>query len=219
VEFAAFYQTSRHAGGDYYDVLPLGDRRFAIIVADVSGHGAPAAIIMAMIRAVLHAHPGIPDDPPAVMHYINRHFTYLWETSMFATAVFAVVDLERMTLRVSCAGHPPPLLMQGGGGVASVPVVSTMPLLFMELGDVPCFELQLRPRDRLLFYTDGITERQTTASDDDMYDVERLAVSLGETGDAGPTLAVERLVAGVERFAAGHEPDDDQTLLLMVIAD
>jgi sigma-B regulation protein RsbU (phosphoserine phosphatase) len=217
VEFAAFYQTSRHAGGDYYDVLPLGDRRFAIMVADVSGHGAPAAIIMAMIRAVLHAHPGLPDDPPAVMHYINRHFTYLWDTAMFATAVFAVVDLERMSLRVSCAGHPPPLLMQRGGGVASISVTSTMPLLFMELGDVPSVELPLAPGDRVLFYTDGITERQTSSSDD-MYDVERLASAMAEAGDAGPRAAVSRIVAGVEAFAAGHEPDDDQTLLLMAIS-
>ena len=92
ISFGSYYQTSRHAGGDYYDVLPLGGDRFGIMVADVSGHGAPAAIVMAMIRAVVHTYPGVPDDPPAVLRYINRHFRFLWDTSMYATAVYAVLD-------------------------------------------------------------------------------------------------------------------------------
>src|SRR5262249_62195592 len=78
-EFGAYYRTSRHAGGDYYDVLELDADRCGIIMADVSGHGAPAAIVMAMIRAVLHSYPA-PDDPPAVLHHLNRHFRYLWDS-------------------------------------------------------------------------------------------------------------------------------------------
>src|SRR5262249_46102871 len=80
-EFAAHYRRSRHAGGDYYDVLELDADRCGIIVVDVSGHGAPAAIVMAMIRAVLHSHPA-PDDPPAVLHHLNSHFRYLWESEI-----------------------------------------------------------------------------------------------------------------------------------------
>ena len=95
ISFGSYYQTSRHAGGDYYDVLPLGGDRLGILVADVSGHGAPAAIVMAMIRAVVHTYPGVADDPPAVLHYINRHFQFLWDTPMYATAVYAVVDAAR----------------------------------------------------------------------------------------------------------------------------
>ena len=94
ISFGSYYQTSRHAGGDYYDVLPLGGDRFGILVADVSGHGAPAAIVMAMIRAVVHTYPGVADDPREVLHYINRHFQFLWDTPMYATAVYAVVDAE-----------------------------------------------------------------------------------------------------------------------------
>ena len=95
VQLRPFYQTSRHAGGDYYDVLPLGGDRFGILVADVSGHGAPAAIVMAMIRAVVHTYPGVADDPPAVLHYINRHFQFLWDTPMYATAVYARARCRR----------------------------------------------------------------------------------------------------------------------------
>jgi sigma-B regulation protein RsbU (phosphoserine phosphatase) len=102
-EFAAYYRTSRHAGGDYYDVLELGGDRFGVMVADVSGHGAPAAMVMAMIRAVLHTLQ-VLGDPPAVLRQLNQHFQYLWESEIFATAIYGVLDARRLTLRLSAQG-------------------------------------------------------------------------------------------------------------------
>jgi serine phosphatase RsbU (regulator of sigma subunit) len=214
VRFAAYYQTSRHAGGDYYDVLELGPNRFGVMVADVSGHGAPAAIVMAMIRSALHAHPS-PDDPPAVLHDLNRHFEYLWDSSMFATAVYAVLDAERRTLRLSCAGHPLPLRTRALTPVAPLPVDAVMPLLLGELGDVPCYEEALRQGDRVLFYTDGVTDRE--AADGNMYDHTRLTSVLAEVGSLAPNAIVERLVADIDAFAGDHEPEDDETLLIVGI--
>jgi phosphoserine phosphatase RsbU/P len=212
VSFAAYYETSRHAGGDYYDVLPLGGDRFGIMVADVSGHGAPSAIVMAMIRAVLHTYPGVPDDPPAVLDHINRHFRFLWESSMYATAVYAVLDAGRETLRLSCAGHPPPLLLRSGQTATPLPIDPTMCLIWDELRDIPCAEQALRAGDRVVFYTDGITER--LAADGSMYDPDQFAAALTRIG-AAPTAAIVReIVAEVDRFAGGHEPEDDQTLLV-----
>jgi sigma-B regulation protein RsbU (phosphoserine phosphatase) len=211
--FAAFYQTSRHAGGDYYDVLPLGGDRFGIVVADVSGHGAPAAIVMAMIRAVIHTYPGVPDDPPAVLHYLNRHFGYLWETSMFATALYGVLDAGQRTLRLSCAGHPPPLLLGADRCVEPLGLEAVMSLFWDELGDVPCTEHVLSPGDRVVFYTDGITDRE--APDGTMYDEEGLLSALGGRAAAAPSAIVERIVAALDAFAGSHEPGDDQTLLVV----
>jgi sigma-B regulation protein RsbU (phosphoserine phosphatase) len=210
--FAAFYQTSRHAGGDYYDVLPLGGGRFGIIVADVSGHGAPAAIVMAMIRAVMHTYPAVPDDPPAVLHHLNRHFGYLWETSMFATALYGVLDAGQRTLRLSCAGHPPPLLVGIDGHVGPLCVNTVMALLWDDLGEVPCTEHELRPGDRVVFYTDGITDRE--APDGTMYDEAGLLAALGGTAAVAPSALVDRIVATLDAFARGHEPGDDQTLVV-----
>ena len=213
VSFAAYYETSRHAGGDYYDVLSLGGDRFGIMVADVSGHGAPAAIVMAMIRAVLHTYPGDAGDPPAVLHHINRHFRFLWDTAMYATAVYGVIDLGRRTLRVSSAGHPLPLLARGGHGVVHVPLETVMCLLWDELGHVPCAEHALESGDRLVFYTDGITDRQGPHGT--MYDPERLCEALARVAARRPAEIVERLVADLDAFAGGQEPDDDQTLVLV----
>ena len=213
VEFAAFYQTSRHAGGDYYDVIPIGAHRFGVVVADVSGHGAPAAIVMAMIRAVLHTYHDVLDEPVAVLHHLNRHFEFLWETAMFATAVYGVLDVERRTWRSIRAGHPPPLLVGPSRPVRTVASGESRMLLFGEMDGLADEEEPLAAGDRLVLYTDGLTDRQ--GPDGQMYDLDRLAAALGRHADAGPATILERLVADVEAFTGGREAEDDQTLLVI----
>ena len=216
VDFAAFYQTSRHAGGDYYDVIPIGPHQFGVIVADVSGHGAPAAIVMAMIRAVLHTFPGSPVHPPAVMNHINRHFQFLWDTAMFATAIYGVLDVQRRTWRSTCAGHPPPLLVRAGQGAAPLPSERTQMLLFSDLEAVGCNEQALHPGDRIVLYTDGITDR--SAPDGTLFEEDGLISALDRVARFAPASIVERLMIDLEAFAGGLEPDDDQTLLVIGMA-
>jgi sigma-B regulation protein RsbU (phosphoserine phosphatase) len=213
VDFAAFYQTSRHAGGDYYDVIPIGPHQFGVMVADVSGHGAPAAIVMAMIRAVLHTFPGLPVHPPAVMNHINRHFQFLWDTAMFATAVYGVLDLERRTWRSTCAGHPQPLLVRASEGVAPLPSERTQMLLFRDLEAVGCSDQALQPGDRIVLYTDGITDRG--APDGTLFEEDGLIAALDRVGAFSPVSIVERLMVDLEAFAGGLEAEDDQTLLVI----
>jgi sigma-B regulation protein RsbU (phosphoserine phosphatase) len=174
-------------------VLPLASDRYGVMVADVSGHGAPAAIIMAMIRAALHSHRGVHADPPAVLQTLNEHFAYLWDTEMFATAIYATVDSDTRELRVACAGHPPPLLVSAEG-VSPVAVDGVPPLLMMPLGTIPSTSMRLRPGDRVLFYTDGVTER--VDAEGRMYDLPRLSAALS---DAGPAAA-----GGTDRARRGR---------------
>jgi sigma-B regulation protein RsbU (phosphoserine phosphatase) len=212
--FSAYYRTSLYAGGDYYDVLQLPDGQFGVIVADVSGHGAPAAIVMAMIRAAVHAFPGFACDPAEMVRYLNRHFEFLWESPMFATALCALVDPTDRSVTIACAGHPPPLLLSRGT-VRAFPVQATLPVLMMNLPSVPEVRQILEPGDRLLFYTDGVTERHDPA--DDMYDFPRLMASLERSAGQTPDEQVRSIVADLDAFAGDREPDDDQTLLLMAI--
>lgn len=215
LQFATYYQTSRHAGGDYYDLIDLGNDRFGILVVDVSGHGAPAAIVMAMIRAVVHAYPGVADDPPALLHYINRHFRFLWDTPMYATALYAVIDVQRRTLRMSSAGHPLPLARRGNGA-EMLPGDTCMCVLWDELGEVPCSEHELSCGDVLVFYTDGITDRQ--AAGGAMFDLDRLREALQRTSARNPEQIVSSIVGELDAFAGGEEPDDDQTLVVIGLA-
>jgi sigma-B regulation protein RsbU (phosphoserine phosphatase) len=182
-----------------------------VVVADVSGHGAPAAIVMAMIRAVLHTCDAILHDPVAVLEHLNRHFEFLWDTAMFATAVYGVLDVERGTWRSIRAGHPPPLLVRPGRPSVEVRSGESRMLLFGELGGLVAEEQPLLPGDRLVCYTDGLTDRQ--GPDGQLYDVERLSMTLERGSDAAPAVMLERLVADVEAFTGGREAEDDQTVL------
>ena len=217
LEFGTFYRTSRHAGGDYYDVLDLGDGRFAVMVADVSGHGASAAIVMAMIRSVLHAHCGRQDDPGAMLGYINRHFRYLWDDAIFATAIYAVVDVRQKIVRLACAGHPPPLLVRHGQPVTAAAVDATVPLFFGEMQEIATSEHVVVTGDRLLFYTDGVTDHENAAGLP--YDVERLTSALDDARGLPAEATVNCVVADLEMFADGHEADDDQTLVLVEFSE
>ncbi len=213
VDFAAYYRTSRHAGGDYYDVLDLGDGRYGILVADVSGHGAPAAIVMAMLRTIVHT-VCQKDDPSAVLRQINQHFSYLWGGGMFATAFYGVLDVNTGTLRAACAGHPAPLLLRRDCTCAEpLTLNGVRPLLLMDIGDVPTTDHLLAPDDRLLLFTDGITDRE--APDGTMYDEARLVASLADAASLEPQAMIDRLIADVNAFSGDHEPNDDQTLLLL----
>ena len=211
VRFAASYQTCRHAGGDYYDVLPLGNGRFGVMVADVSGHGAPAAIVMAMIRAALHSHPEVHADPAAVLQTLNTHFEYLWDTEMFATAVYATVDATRREVRIACAGHPLPLLIGRGEKPRAIPLDAVTPLLMLPYGSVPVSVVDLQAGDRVLFYTDGVTERLD--AEGQMYELSRLSGAVSAMTHLAPAALIESIVDDLDRFAGGHEPEDDLTLV------
>jgi PAS domain S-box-containing protein len=216
VRFAAHYQTSRHAGGDYYDVMPFGASRFALVVFDVSGHGASAAIVMAMIRAVIHTDRTPCDDPASLLKRVNGHFRYLWDTPMYTTAIVSVLDLDRGVIRVASAGHPPPLRIRDGH-VSTFPAVNGPTLFWNELADPVVVDEPLQPGDRIVFYTDGITDR--VGPEEERFETPRLMESLQRGSRLGLAPMVEALQRDLDAFASGHEPDDDQTVLAVEVAE
>jgi phosphoserine phosphatase RsbU/P len=212
LSFAAHYETSRHVGGDYYDIVSLPNKQYGILIADVSGHGAPSAIVMAMIRAVFHTLPGPAVDPPSVLQFINRHFKFLWGTSMLATALYTVVDPLQRRMRMACAGHPPPLFLHRDI-VSQLDCDASLPLLLMDLPNIPCYERALEHGDQVLFYTDGITECED--NEGTMYETGRLMDAFHMSRHSSPQQLLDSLVGGITRFTGGRERADDQTLLLM----
>jgi sigma-B regulation protein RsbU (phosphoserine phosphatase) len=212
LSFTAHYQTSRYAGGDYYDVVRLPEDRCGVLIADVSGHGASSAILMAMLRAVFHAYPEPPLDPAALLRFLNDQFRFLWGSPQLATAFYAVIDGRTRQMSAACAGHNPPLILHGEEA-ALLTYQPTIPLLVMDLPAVPVSQYQLQEGDRILFYTDGVVEREN--SDGAMYEVARLKQTLSRLHQHSAEELVQEIIRDVEQFAAGHELQDDQTLLLV----
>lgn len=213
LELAANYQTSQRAGGDYYDVFPLEGGKWGLFIADVSGHGTPAAVMMAVTHALAHSHPGEPSPPSAFLTRLNRVLAqkYTQETGNFVTAFYAVYDPATRRLQYSCAGHNPPRLLRDGS--ATLNQVADLPLGILDDQEYREATITLQVGDVVALYTDGITEAFNDRLD--MFGIDRLDEALKVEGNA--TTRVEQVVRSVDVFAAGRAASDDRTLLVGVV--
>ena len=210
------YETSRYAGGDYYDVLDLPDNCWGFLIADAEGHSAPAAVLMAMTCALFRSYPGSAADPAKVLRYLNEHLCKVAEPS-FMTALYAFYDAKARTMRIARAGHPLPMIFRDAENKAeelTCPGVYPLGIEPYEI-EIPVTETQLEPGDRFLIYTDGLTERFNPEGD--TYGEDRLLNQLetDSTDDAQGVIKV--IMADVEQFAGQLPADDDQALLLGIV--
>ncbi len=216
VQLAVSYETSRYAGGDLYDVLPLSDNCWGLLVADVEGHSTQAAVLMAMSCALLRSFPGDGRDPVAVLQYLNTQLCKVSDSRM-VTALYAVYDGNTRSLKLARAGHLQPLLYRPSIGVREIFCEGIFPMgLKSYAGEqIPVEEVRLQSGDRLLFYTDGLIERFDQQGQ--MYGVERLGEQLSKADAASADEKLQQVYADVASFVAGCPADDDQTLLLVIV--
>jgi sigma-B regulation protein RsbU (phosphoserine phosphatase) len=218
LELATYYRTSRWAGGDYYDFFPLPDGRWGILIADVSGHGTPAAVMMAITHSLAHSLPGPADPPAKLLDYVNRQLSdhYTVANEIFVTAFYGIFDPVQRTLTYSSAGHNPPRLKRcGDGSVHSLEEIGGPPLGLFENLEYEQTTLQLRPGDILAFYTDGITEAMNPQNQ--QFGVDRLDEVLKSCGLDAPAI-VDRVTDAIGRFTNDQPPVDDQTLLVAKVS-
>lgn len=214
LDLAAFYQPSRRAGGDYYDFFPLPEGKWGIFIADVSGHGTPAAVLMAVTHSIAHSHPGPPSPPGDVLAYLNHHlvarYTSLNET--FITAFYGIYDPATRSIRYASAGHNPPRVKRcRGGELLSLDAAGGLPLgVSDEVGYDEAVE-QLQCGDQIVFYTDGITEMHNGRGE--LFGAERLDGVLAGCKQEAQAL-LDRVLAAVDAFADGQPADDDRTLIV-----
>ena len=210
-----FMRAARQVGGDFFDALRLDDDRHLVAIGDVCNKGMPAALFMAQSLALLRslAVRSRGDDAAYMAELVaegNNQLCRLNSENLFVSLFIAVIDLDADELRYVNAGHNPPLLVLAGAAPQFVeqprnPVVGMVPGLQFRSG-----RIAFPPGSLILLYTDGVTEAE--ASDLSQYGEEALMALLAEPGDSSSGL-IERIVAGVDRFAAGHHQADDITLL------
>jgi len=214
-DIAVYSRSTAEAGGDYYQVIPLPRGRLGLLMADVCGHGAAAAMLVAVVHSLVKTYTGPPMPPGLLLAYVNDHLTRLSTRSFgtFVTAVYAVYDPDRATLTWSNAGHPPPRLVRGTGGTKEALIGERcVPLGVVDGTSYPEAEVALTPGDQVLLHTDGLTDAKNAA--DEPFGVERLDAAL-QPGPAGARAAIGSVLAALEAFTAGATPTDDYTLLAM----
>lgn len=211
LSIATSYLTSQEAGGDYYDFFRLPGGRWGVLIADVAGHGAAAATVMAMLHAILHGYEGPEFDPAAVMRYANSRLGRHRIDATFVTAFFAVYDPADHSVTYARAGHNPPRLKHGDTGeVTALDDASGLPLGITEDYDIQTGTVTLGLHDTLVLYTDGITEAFNTGRE--QFGTGRLDAAL--VGCSGwPECVVDSVHKALYRHTRSYTRDDDQTIV------
>jgi sigma-B regulation protein RsbU (phosphoserine phosphatase) len=214
-ELAVHYETSLYAGGDYYDIAKMPDNQWGFLVADAEGHSAPAAVMMAMTCALFRSYPQSPAEPGDLLYFLNQHLCKVAEPS-FVTGLYVVYDANRHKLKIARAGHPPPMIYRSSEKKAiELTCAGVFPLGYDPYDLVPVTEAELQPGDRILMYTDGVTERFN--NDGKAYGEGRLLRQLEEGRNSQPQELLDEIMKDVDDFADGRPADDDQALLLGIV--
>lgn len=215
-DFASHYATSSRAGGDYYDFFPLEEGKLGLFIADVSGHGTPAAVLMAITHALAHSKPGSHIPPGELLEHLNVRLTrsYL-RAGMFVTAFYGILDPATRTFTYARAGHNPPRLIRDGQVIA-LDAIGSLPMGVLEDETFSDATITLQQGDLLLLYTDGITEAMQPAGSDgrrELFGQARLDDVLIRTACKSAEDCVTTLRRAVGDFVQYTPLMDDQTLI------
>lgn len=206
---------ARMISGDYFDYMELPDNRSGIVIADVTGKGVPAGLLMAMCRSVLRLTARATASPSEALSLVNRHLFPDVREDMFVSLIYVVVDNGTGNLRLSRAGHDSPLVFRSGLG--KVEAIKPPGLaLGIDEGDVfdrvtKDLEIQMESGDCLLLYTDGVCE--AVDNDDDEFGQDRLEKEFLKSAPMGAEAVVDAIKMAVSAFAGNQPQMDDITLI------
>jgi phosphoserine phosphatase RsbU/P len=197
-------------GGDYFDAVKLADRRVGLCVGDVSGKGLPAALLMANLQAAVHAYTDSGIEPQTLCQKVNHIICGNIAVDRFITFFYAMLDVASHRLRYTNAGHNAPVLVRQDGSYERLEtgglVLGVNPKACYEQG-----ELDLVAGDRLILFTDGVTEAVNAKGEE--YGEQRLLHLLVECRRLGATVLRETVVDSVKRFSGGRLKDDSTVVV------
>ena len=202
---------SSKVGGDYYEIIPLNDREIIFSVNDVSGHGIPASLLMAIFRSnfVFQLRQG--GDISATISHLNRLIAETTEPNLFVTSFTAKLDCEAGILSYINAGHPPPLVVRGTDILTLTDGGLVVGLFADVVYSVSRFAMQ--PGDVLIFYTDGVIEAENEK--DEEYSLARLGAAAVSRQNLSAAAIQAALIEDIEKFCCRSDFTDDITLMIV----
>ncbi|MCP4137902.1 MAG: SpoIIE family protein phosphatase [bacterium] len=215
IEFGAFYSAQTESGGDYYDVIDLGNKSLGITVADVSGHGVGSGLVMAMTRTLLHTYCKKTANSKKILEIINDYLYENTASNYFVTMFYGVLNLATLKLNYTSAGHNQGILLRKnnlkelpGGGIA---LGAASNATFTPLADIK--ELQLQKGDYFIQATDGIDEAMD--ADNNEFGLERFHKALMENYGKSSQEMVDGVIKKVNKFTGKTPQHDDVTIIIL----
>ncbi len=207
----AVIEPAKEVGGDFYDFFQLDDDHLCLVIADVSGKGVPASLFMAVTKTLIKATARMDLSPAEILSRVNDQMTRDNDQSMFVTVFCAVLDLRDGALVYTNAGHNPPVLIPCLGQPHYFPKTRQLVIGAVENYPYQAEVMQLAPGDRLLLYTDGVTEAMNLQ--DHLYAEERLLAVCNELQGKPIFDLVKSTVASVKAFTGMAPQSDDITIM------
>ncbi len=217
LEVHAINVSSKQVSGDFYDVVPAGQDAFLIAIADVAGKGVPAALLSSMLQASLRTQANTIPSVAAILRNINALVYRSTSVHQFATFFLARVDEATLELSYSNAGHNYPVVFRHGSPRMTLERGGTV-VGILETATFEEDRITLQPGDRVMLYTDGISEAANAAGE--LFGEERLYQLVGALpADLSARDVTERILEGVRAFLDGIEPGDDMTLMVLRVLE
>lgn len=206
VDLDALLEPARSIGGDYYDAMKIGPDRLGFAVADVTGKGVPAALFMAMTKALTSAEMARSEaDPAAIANAVNAELLRGDREALGVAMLLAILDLRTGEVAIVCAGHEDPLRLSAVGALDPVHLEGGPPLCVVDY-PYPLEKLVLEPGETMILVTDGVTEAQNAQGE--LFGRGRILVRGGNS-----TAMIETIRDEVRRFEGGTDPTDDLTVM------
>ena len=213
LEVAAKFVPARAIGGDLYDLIPYSLSRLGIVVGDVSGKGAPAAIYAALVSGILRSHAPIEPAPAEMLSAVNLSLAERRIEAQFVSLIYAVWDDEHRTLTVANSGLPRPIYVHDGKN--EVIEATGLPLGLFDEADYDEFEFKMKTGDMFVFFSDGILDARNRNGD--MFGRGRVEKVIADCASQSADCVVDSLFKAVAEHSAGMETFDDQTVVAIQV--
>ena len=210
-KFGARIYPASEVGGDFFDVIELDDGTFGIAVGDVTGHGVPAALLMALTATLLRVESPRSQTPAAALRAVNHWLLEMSRTGRFVTLLYGVLHASTGEFSFARAGHSMPMVVEPGGRLIDLEPGVGQPLGLFENLEIHEGHLQLSPGSLLLIYTDGVTE--AVDSSGEFFEEHRLFEIVRTCKESSPSELCDAIWEAVEAYQDGVEREDDVTLL------
>jgi len=215
LELAAKFVPARAIGGDLYDFIPYSLSRLGIVIGDVSGKGAPAAIYAALVSGILRSHAPIEPGPAEMLRAVNLSLAERRIEAQFVSIIYAVWDDEHQTLQVANSGLPRPIHVHAGKNL--VIEATGLPLGLFDDANYDEFTFRMKPGDMFVFFSDGILDARNRRGE--LFGRGHVEQLVAECAGKSADCVVNSLFKAAAEHSAGVESFDDQTVVAIKVKD